>query len=75
MFTTRVQIFKITFFKIACASINHTSFYKTRNLYLLFLSFIENFLSEKTGIDRKKHVSIMDTRKVTSEKYGLSILL
>ena len=75
MFTTRVQIFKITFFKIACASINHTSFYKTRNLYLLSHSFIENFLSEKTGIDRKKHVSIMDTRKVTSEKYGLSILL
>ena len=62
------------FFKIACASINHTSFYKTRNpVFAFLLSFIENFSSEKTAIVRKKHVSIMATRKVT--QYGFLILL
>ena len=60
MFHTRVQIFKI-----ACTSINHMSFYETRNpVFAFLLSIIENFLCQKTAIVRQKHVSIMDTRKV-----------
>ena len=42
------------------------SFYKTRNpAFALLLSIIENFLSRQTAIGRKKHVSLIDTRKVT----------
>ena len=53
---------------------SHSFFYKTRNpVFAFLLSFIENLLSEKTAIVRKKHVSIMDTRKVT--QYRFLILL
>ena len=45
------------------------SFYQTRNPVFAFpLSNIENLLSAKTAIVRKKHVSIMDARKVM--QYG-----
>ena len=55
---TRVQIFSEGYLsKIACASISHMSL-------AFLLSIIENFLSEKAAIDRNKHVSIMDTKKV-----------
>ena len=53
---------------------SHLSFYKTTNpAFAFLLSFIENLLSEKTAIVRNKHVSIMNTRKVT--QYGFLILL
>ena len=43
--------------EIACASINYTSFCKTRNpVFAFLLSLIENFLSEKTATVRKKRV-------------------
>ena len=50
------------------------SFYKTRNPAFAFLiSFTENSLSEKSAIVRKKHASVMDTRKVM--QYEFLILL
>ena len=49
---------------------SYSSFYKTRNpVFAFLLSFIENLLSEKTAIVRNRHVSIMDTRKITQHRF------
>ena len=48
------------------------SVYKTRNpIFAFLLSIIETFLSKKTAIVRKKHVSIMDTREVRQNRSKL----
>ena len=53
---------------------SHSSFYKARNPVFAFLLLLSKFYwAKKTAIVRNKHMSIMNTRKVT--QYGFLILL